>query len=257
MMMGVPSKSICASIALVVMAACGGASTQTPVATTPTVTNPPAPSAASGLGDTSDTTVQSVSFVGNSADVVALFMPSSGQAVTNSATLTVLDAGVNAGLSDVSILNGEEFVYIPASGNVPDGTATYFGNGFLKVTDGTNSSVFEGTANAKLELVLNGAATGSIEFGSFQGMRLLETTPTSTSGQRIKIEGITASAAGFSGGSSVSIDTFTDVDFAGANYDINGVFAGVDYSEVGGVLTVIAPNGSISAGFGGEIFVPE
>ena len=243
-------KGLLAAAALATLSACGGGGTGT-TSMAPT----PAPRPAiipGGLNDATVTTAQSVSIFDASGAAAGSFTPSDAEANTSSGILAVLDPDVNFGLGSVSVLNGDTFVFVPATGTAPSSSATYTGHGFLAVVDADNSTTFQGIADAELNLVFGGSSAGTIDFSNFEGtIQVGAATPTGTSMQSLRVNGVVASTSGLTGGTSVTNNTFSDTDFSGASFDVDGVFAGVDYDEVGGLIDITATNGStIKAAFG-------
>ena len=233
------------------LTACGGSGGSDPTTTPDPVTRQVV---AGGLNDTSVTTPFAVTLIGPGGSQDGQFTPSDEEATAGGTEFSVLDPAVNVGLGSVSVLSGDRFAYIP----VPDGTATpsgavtFNGHGFLVVSESASSTVFEGLTDASLTVRFDGSANGSIRFSNFDGERQSGALPReATTGQGLTVRGVSATASGLSGGSSISGNTFSDTDFSGANFQIDGAFAGQDFSEVGGLVDITATDGStIRAGFG-------
>ena len=245
-MNGVLQKVCAAVFALAGLAACGGGAGNSsfPVASTP-----PAPPA--GLQDTTITSPQTVSVLEASGTATGQFTPSSRTLEVGGRTIAVLNDDVNLGLSDITILSGNAFVYVPATGATPTGSAIYTGGGLIEVTDVAESTNFEGTVDTRIEVFFNGSAAGRIDFTNFDGFEQVGTSDrAATSGQRIRINGVAANSGGLTGGTTVSSDTFTDADFGDATFDFDTVFAGPNYDEVGGFLTVTGSEATVRATFG-------
>lgn len=207
-----------------------------------------------GLNDTSVTRTIEVSVAGLSGTQTGQFTPSEEELAIGATRISVAEPSVNLGLGSVTVLDGNRFIYLP----VPDGTPTptsavhYSGQGLLVVIEAETGTVFEGIADTRVDVRFGGSASGSIAFSNFDGERQVGAlAPVATSGQRLTIQGISARTSGLSGGRSITDNTFSDSDFAGGDFDITGAFAGDDFEEVGGLVDIVANDGStVRSSFG-------
>jgi len=243
-----PILSIASFATCIALAACGGSGTGS---NSGSITRQLVPN---GLNDTSVTRTIEVSVVGATGTQTGQFTPSEEELVLGSARISVAEASVNLGLGSVTVLDGDRFIYLP----VPDGTPTptgavnYFGQGLLVVSEADTGTVFEGIADTNVSVRFGGASSGSISFSNFDGQQQVGAlAPVATSGQRLTIQGISARTSGLAGGNSITNNTFSDTDFSGGDFDITGAFAGDDFKEVGGLVDIVANDGStVRASFG-------
>ncbi|SHG60736.1 hypothetical protein SAMN05444003_0135 [Cognatiyoonia sediminum] len=237
--------SLAASVAL---SACGGSGTGS---NSGSIVRQLVPN---GLNDTSVTRTIEVSVFGATGTQTGQFTPSEEELVLGSARISVAEPSVNLGLGSVTVLDGDRFIFLP----VPDGTPTptgavnYFGQGLLVVSEADTGTVFEGIADTNVSVRFGGASSGFISFSNFEGQRQVGAlAPASTAGQRLTIQGISARANGLNGGTSITDNTFSDTDFSSGDFDITGAFAGDDFEEVGGLVNIVANDGStVRSSFG-------
>jgi len=206
-----------------------------------------------GLSDTTNTSPVAVMLLSRTGSMPGTYATSTGVVTAGATTASAIVGGVNADLDYVRITDTGSVAILETTGTIGLTAATYNGSALVRVTDVGASTVYDGTATATMSVDFANLGNSSISYSNFSGTRQIGVGAATThSGGSVLITGITATSSGLAGGDLPTTTGFGGTTFTLGTLDLNGLFAGPDASEVGGIATASATGGELQSTFVGK-----
>lgn len=206
-----------------------------------------------GLSDTTNNSPVAVTLLSRIGSVSGIYATSTGVITAGATTASAIVGGVNADLDYVRITESGSVAILETTDTIGLTAATYNGSALVRITDVGASTVYDGMATATMSVDFANLGNSSISYSNFSGTRQIGVgAATAHSGGSVLITGIHATSSALTGGDLPKTTGFGGTTFSLGTLDLNGLFAGPDASEVGGIATASATGGELQSTFVGK-----